>query len=110
MSKYLVLLPVKEKMEIIEQLGECMKYVDDKFQNSGLHVYSAISDYRKNIFYLVLFDIGIEVEEFVKKLNERYTRLYVVHDNEITIAFKAGYYRTIDENCIELLKELTKEQ
>lgn len=104
----LSIIPLYEKKEILDQLNECIKFVDEKYSFDGVYVWSYLKEYQEKIFYAILEHMGVTVDNFIDALNNKYLRDYENHDNEITIDFKGGYYRTIDNNCIELLKEFIK--
>lgn len=80
------------------------------FENLDFQTLSVLQEKGERVFYEILQEADIDVNEFEKELNEKYMRLYFVQDNKIKFEFKDAVYSCIDSHMVEMLGIMLNEK
>lgn len=80
------------------------------FENLDFQTLSVLQEKGERVFYEILDESDIDVNEFEKELNEKYMRLYFVQDNKIKFEFKDAVYSCIDSHMVEMLGIMLNEK
>lgn len=102
------------KMDVINVKDLYLMFLEmkarEQFENLDFETLSILQKKAKRVFYEILKEAEIDVNEFEKELNNKYMRLYFVEDEKIKFEFKDAVYSCIDSHMVEMLGIMLNEK